>query len=41
MAQVGANYLLTYMFLGTMSLAEAMRSLSLFKSEVMPAVAKL
>ena len=38
MAQLGANYLLTYMFLGTMSLDEAMRSLSLFKSEVMPAI---
>ena len=36
MAQTGANYLLTYMFLGTMSLADAMRSLKLFSAEVMP-----
>ena len=41
MAQIGANYLLTYMFLGTMSLAEAMRSLELFKAEVMPKVERL
>jgi alkanesulfonate monooxygenase SsuD/methylene tetrahydromethanopterin reductase-like flavin-dependent oxidoreductase (luciferase family) len=41
MAQIGANYLLTYMFLGAMSLAEATRSLALFKAEVMPAIARL
>ena len=41
MAEIGANYLLTYMFLGTMSLAEAMRSLALFKAEVMPQVERL
>jgi alkanesulfonate monooxygenase SsuD/methylene tetrahydromethanopterin reductase-like flavin-dependent oxidoreductase (luciferase family) len=38
MAQIGANYLLTYMFLGAMALADAMRSLALFKAEVMPAI---
>ena len=37
----GANYLLTYMFLGNMALADAMRSLKLFKAEVMPAVERL
>src|SRR5262245_48076512 len=41
MAQIGANYLLTYMFLGNMSLADAMRSLKLFKADVMPKVARL
>jgi alkanesulfonate monooxygenase SsuD/methylene tetrahydromethanopterin reductase-like flavin-dependent oxidoreductase (luciferase family) len=41
MAQIGANYLLTYMFLGTMSLDEAMRSLRLFEAEVMPKVEAL
>ena len=41
MAEIGANYLLTYMFLGNMSLADAMRSLELFKAEVMPKVARL
>jgi alkanesulfonate monooxygenase SsuD/methylene tetrahydromethanopterin reductase-like flavin-dependent oxidoreductase (luciferase family) len=30
------NYLLTYMFFGTMSLSDAMGSLQLFKQEVMP-----
>jgi alkanesulfonate monooxygenase SsuD/methylene tetrahydromethanopterin reductase-like flavin-dependent oxidoreductase (luciferase family) len=40
-AQVGANYLLTYMFLGNMSFADAMRSLALFKAEVMPVMEKL
>lgn len=39
--ELGINYLLTYMFLGTMSLTEALRSLQLFSSEVMPHVAKL
>ena len=41
MGAIGANYLLTYMFLGNMSLADAMRSLKLFKAEVMPAVERL
>jgi alkanesulfonate monooxygenase SsuD/methylene tetrahydromethanopterin reductase-like flavin-dependent oxidoreductase (luciferase family) len=39
--ELGVNYLLTYLFLGTMSLAEAMRSLNLFATEVMPHLAKL
>jgi alkanesulfonate monooxygenase SsuD/methylene tetrahydromethanopterin reductase-like flavin-dependent oxidoreductase (luciferase family) len=39
--ELGANYLLTYLFLGTMSLADALRSLELFRSEVMPHLAKL
>jgi len=38
---LGINYLLTYMFLGTMSLTEALRSLQLFSTEVMPHLAKL
>jgi hypothetical protein len=41
MAALGANYLLAYMFLGTMSLADAMRSLKLFTGEVMPAIERL
>lgn len=40
-AELGVNYLLTYLFLGTMSLAEALRSLALFASEVMPHLARL
>ena len=39
--ELGVNYLLTYLFLGTMSLADALRSLDLFRSEVMPHLAKL
>jgi alkanesulfonate monooxygenase SsuD/methylene tetrahydromethanopterin reductase-like flavin-dependent oxidoreductase (luciferase family) len=39
--ELGINYLLTYPFLGTMTLKEALRSLSLFSSEVMPHLAKL
>ena len=38
---LGANYLLTYLFLGTMSFEDAMRSLKLFTSEVMPAIERL
>jgi hypothetical protein len=34
--ELGVNYLLTYMFLGAMSLAEALRLLALFSTEVMP-----
>jgi alkanesulfonate monooxygenase SsuD/methylene tetrahydromethanopterin reductase-like flavin-dependent oxidoreductase (luciferase family) len=41
LAALGVNYLLTYLFLGTMSLADALRSLSLFSTEVMPHLAKL
>ena len=40
-AELGINYLLTYMFLGAMSLADALRSLALFRTEVMPHLAKL
>jgi len=40
-AELGINYLLTYMFLGTMSLADALRSLALFSTEVMPHLEKL
>jgi hypothetical protein len=32
---------LTYLFLGTMTLAEALRSLALFSTEVMPKLALL
>ena len=35
---MGINYLILYMFFGTMSLADAKRSLELFKKEVMPAL---
>src|SRR5271154_518093 len=38
---LGINYLLTYLFLGTMSLPDALRSLNLFSTEVMPHLAKL
>ena len=39
--ELGINYLLTYLFLGTMSLADALRSLELFRTEVMPKLATL
>ena len=39
--ELGVNYLLTYLFLGTMTLNEALRSLALFSSEVMPHLAQL
>jgi alkanesulfonate monooxygenase SsuD/methylene tetrahydromethanopterin reductase-like flavin-dependent oxidoreductase (luciferase family) len=39
--ELGVNYLLTYLFLGTMSLTDALRSLGLFSTEVMPHLAKL
>jgi alkanesulfonate monooxygenase SsuD/methylene tetrahydromethanopterin reductase-like flavin-dependent oxidoreductase (luciferase family) len=39
--EIGFNYLLTYLFLGSMSASDAMRSLRLFVSEVMPAVEKM
>jgi alkanesulfonate monooxygenase SsuD/methylene tetrahydromethanopterin reductase-like flavin-dependent oxidoreductase (luciferase family) len=39
--ELGANYLLSYLFLGTMSLADALRSLQLFRAEVMPHLAGL
>jgi alkanesulfonate monooxygenase SsuD/methylene tetrahydromethanopterin reductase-like flavin-dependent oxidoreductase (luciferase family) len=37
--ELGINYLLAYLFLGTMTLPDALRSLSLFASEVMPRLA--
>ena len=40
-AELGVNYLLTYLFLGTMTLKEALGSLELFSTEVMPKLAKL
>jgi hypothetical protein len=38
---LGAIYLLTYLFFGTMTLNEALRSLQLFATEVMPKLAQL
>jgi alkanesulfonate monooxygenase SsuD/methylene tetrahydromethanopterin reductase-like flavin-dependent oxidoreductase (luciferase family) len=38
---LGINYLLAYLFFGNMTLAEALRSLQLFASEVMPRIAHL
>jgi alkanesulfonate monooxygenase SsuD/methylene tetrahydromethanopterin reductase-like flavin-dependent oxidoreductase (luciferase family) len=37
--QLGINYLLSYLFLGTMSLKDALRSLELFGTDVMPHLA--
>ena len=39
--ELGVNYLLTYLFLGTMTLNEALRSLQLFSTEVMPKLVHL
>ena len=39
--ELGINYMLNYMFLGTMSLTDALRSLQLFSTEVMPKVSRL
>jgi alkanesulfonate monooxygenase SsuD/methylene tetrahydromethanopterin reductase-like flavin-dependent oxidoreductase (luciferase family) len=39
--QIGFNYLLTYLFLGTMSMDDAMRSLKLFVAEVMPKISRI
>jgi len=39
--EVGFNYLLNYLFLGTMTMEQAMRSLKLFTAEVMPALEKM
>jgi alkanesulfonate monooxygenase SsuD/methylene tetrahydromethanopterin reductase-like flavin-dependent oxidoreductase (luciferase family) len=36
---MGVNYLIAYLFMGTMTLADAKRSLALFATEVMPALA--
>ena len=39
--ELGVNYLLSYLFLGAMTLEEALRSLALFSREVMPRLAQL
>ena len=39
--EMGINYLLTYLLFGTMSFADAERSLELFATRVMPAIAAL
>lgn len=39
--ELGINYLLAYMMFGTMPLADAMRSLNLFRTELMPKIAAL
>ena len=39
--ELGINYLLTYLFFGTMTLEQALRSLRLFRTEVMPKLEKL
>lgn len=41
MAELGANYLLAYLFLGNMSYEVARRSLQLFSTEVMPKLQRL
>ncbi len=41
MAQIGANYLLAYLFLGNMAFSDAMRSFKLFTAEVMPKVERM
>ena len=38
---LGINYLVTYMFVGNMALTDALRSLQLFSTEVMPKLAAL
>ncbi|MGZ5811402.1 MAG: hypothetical protein ACXWKA_17275, partial [Xanthobacteraceae bacterium] len=38
---LGLNYILAYMFFGTMSLPAALRSLALFSTEIMPRLAKI
>jgi len=40
-AAMGVNYMILYMFFGSMKLADAQRSLKLFTTEVMPALAAL
>jgi len=39
--ELGINYLLSYLFFGAMTLEEALRSLELFRAEVMPRIEKL
>lgn len=40
-AELGLNYLITYLFFGTMAQSDALRSLRLFSTEVMPKLAAL
>jgi alkanesulfonate monooxygenase SsuD/methylene tetrahydromethanopterin reductase-like flavin-dependent oxidoreductase (luciferase family) len=40
-AELGINYLLAYLFMGSMSLSDALRSLALLRTEVMPRIARL
>ena len=39
--ELGINYLLSYLFFGAMTLDEALRSLELFRAEVMPKIDRL
>ena len=39
--RLGLNYLIAYLFFGTMSFADASRSQKLFAEEVMPALEKI
>lgn len=39
--QLGLNYVLAYLFFGSMALSDALRSLQLFRTEVMPKLAAL
>jgi alkanesulfonate monooxygenase SsuD/methylene tetrahydromethanopterin reductase-like flavin-dependent oxidoreductase (luciferase family) len=40
-AELGINYLLSYLFFGKMTVADALRSLALMRTEVMPRIAHL
>jgi alkanesulfonate monooxygenase SsuD/methylene tetrahydromethanopterin reductase-like flavin-dependent oxidoreductase (luciferase family) len=40
-AELGINYLLSYLFFGTLTLEQALRSLRLMATEVMPKIEKL
>ena len=40
-AELGINYLIAYLFFGTMTLEQALNSLALFRAEVMPRLAQL
>ena len=40
-AELGINYLLSYLFFGTLTLEQALRSLKLMATEVMPKIEKL
>jgi alkanesulfonate monooxygenase SsuD/methylene tetrahydromethanopterin reductase-like flavin-dependent oxidoreductase (luciferase family) len=39
--ELGINYLLTYLFFGTLTLEQALRSLKLMATEVMPKIERL